>query len=341
MKAYIIRRILLLIPILLGVTVIIFAISMSFSPEQRALLYAKSPKARRNLPAIVEKYHLNDPAYIQYFSWMGQVLQGDLGWSHYSNMPVLDAIILHLPATLELVLFSAPLIYFIGTRLGVKSAVKRDTITDHAIRFFAIIGWSFPTFWSAILLMAVFYGHLGLFPPGRLSPSSEYIVDSPSFIRYTKINSVDAFLNLEFGIMVDALRHLVLPALNLVIVSSALIVMVMRSSMLESLGKGYVTTARAKGLAENEVINKHAKKNAMIPVITVTGLMFAGMMSGLVVTETIFYYKGLGYWAAEATLALDVAAILGFGLFVAIIFVAANLIVDVLYAYIDPRVRLD
>jgi peptide/nickel transport system permease protein len=282
---------------------------------------------------------LNDPAYVQYFSWLSQILRGDLGWCERYGMLVTESIMTFLPATVELVLFSAPLIYLVGTHLGVRSAVKRNTLTDYVIRFFSIVGWSLPTFWSAILLLALFYGFLGLFPPGRLGLNAQYVVESSNFIRYTNLNTVDALLNGNLFVLVDALRHLVLPVLNLVIVSSALIVLVMRSSMLEVLGKSYVTTARAKGLSEKEVIHKHTKKNAIIPVITISGLMFAGMIVGLVSTEVVFYYQGLGYWAADVTLHLDVPSILGFGLFVAIVFVITNLIVDVLYAYVDPRVR--
>ncbi|MFX0013211.1 MAG: ABC transporter permease [Promethearchaeota archaeon] len=341
MRSYIIRRILLVIPVLFGVTLVIFSISMSFGPDQRALLYAKSPKARRNLPAIIEKYGLNDPAYVQYFSWLSQILHGDLGWCERYGMLVTESILMFLPGTIELVLFSAPFIFIVGTRLGVRSAVNRNSLTDYLIRFFSIIGWSLPTFWSAILLLAIFYGFLGWFPPGRLGLNAQYVVESSNFHRYTHLNTIDALLNGNLFVFVDALRHLVLPVVNLVIVSSALIVLVMRSSMLEALGKSYVITARAKGLSEKEVIHKHTKKNAIIPVITISGLMFAGMITGLVATEVVFYYQGLGYWAADVTLHLDVPSILGFGLFVAVIFVIANLIVDVLYAYIDPRVRYD
>lgn len=341
LRAYVARRILLLIPVLIGVSVLVFLISMSFSPVQRAVLYARSPKQLKNLRQLAEKYHLYDPAYVQYINWIKQVLHGDLGWSVVAHMPVSQAIVEYLPATLELVLFSAPLIYFLGTRLGVISALKRDTATDHATRTLAIIGWSLPTFWSAILLLSVFYGHLGLFPPGRLGEDAKwYVTSSPHFIRYTRLNTIDALLNGEIWILVDALRHLVLPVINFVIVATALIVRVMRSSMLEVLSKGYITTARAKGLDENRVIGKHARKNALIPVITVSGLMFASMMGGLVITEIVFNYKGLGYWSAEAAISLDIAAIVGFSLFIGVVFVVANLIVDLLYAYIDPRVRL-
>jgi dipeptide transport system permease protein len=342
MRSYILRRIFLLIPVLFGVTIVIFALSMSFSPEQRAVLYARNVKQLQDLPALARKYNLYDPGYVQYINWLKNVLRGDLGWSYSSQMPVSHAILKYLPGTLELFLFSAPFIYLFGTRMGVISAVKKDTTTDHAIRTFAIIGWSLPTFWSAILLLSVFYGHLGWFPPGRLGTEASYfILDSANFNQYTGLNTIDALLNRELWIFFDALRHLMLPVLNLVIVSMALIMRVMRSSMLEALGKGYIMAAKAKGLDTKEVINKHAKKNAMIPVVTVSGLLFAGMISGLVITEVVFDYMGIGRWAAEATLSLDIAGILGFSLFIAVVFVLTNLIVDILYAVIDARIRLD
>jgi len=338
--AYIARRLLLFIPVLIGVTILIFLISMSFTPEQRAVLYARSPKQLRSLRQLAQKYHLYDPIHIQYINWLNNVLHGNLGWSITANMPVSQAIIEFFPATLELVLYSAPFIYIVGTRLGIISAVKRDTAIDHGTRVLAIIGWALPTFWSAILLLSVFYGHLDLFPPGRLGEAATRYVQSPKFTRYTGLNTIDALLNGEIWIFLDALRHLVLPVTNLVIVTSALIMRVMRSSMLETLSKAYITMARAKGLDEKEVINKHARRNALIPVITVTGSLFATMICGLVVTESVFNYMGIGYWAAKAAVCLDIAAILGFSLFVAIVFVVTNLIVDVLYAFLDPRIRL-
>jgi len=165
-------------------------------------------------------------------------------------------------------------------------------------------------------------------------------VMSPNFIRYTKLNTIDALLNGQLWIFIDALKHLVLPVISLTIQIVALIVRLMRSSMLEALSKGYILTARAKGLDEKEVIYKHARKNALIPVLTVTGILIAGMLNGLVITEVVFNYKGVGYWAANAAIQLDVPAILAFALFSGIIFVFANLAVDIMYAYIDPRIRL-
>jgi peptide/nickel transport system permease protein len=187
----------------------------------------------------------------------------------------------------------------------------------------------------------IFYGYFsGLFPPEALGVKASLVVKSEKFIRFTGVNTIDALLNGKFWIFLDALRHLVLPVITLTIIDCALVMRIMRSSMLEVLGKGYITTARAKGADERRVIKKHARKNAMIPVITVSGYLFAMLMSGVVITETIFNRKGLGWWWARAAIQLDIPAVLGAVLFNGILFVLTNLVVDLLYAYFDPRVRL-
>ena len=187
----------------------------------------------------------------------------------------------------------------------------------------------------------VFYGFFsGLFPPERLSVSSSIIVNSADFTRFTRINTIDAILNGNGKIFFDALRHLVLPVITLTVVNIAFIMRLMRSSMLESLGKGYILTARAKGLDENTVISRHARRNALIPVLTVSGYIFAAIINGVVVTETIFNYKGLGWWTWQSAVRLDIPSILGFALFNGVLFVLTNLVVDLLYARLDPRVRL-
>jgi peptide/nickel transport system permease protein len=173
-----------------------------------------------------------------------------------------------------------------------------------------------------------------------LSIQNEVVVTSAAFIRYTRINTIDAILNLNGQVLLDALRHLILPVLTLSVVNMAFIIRLMRSSMLESLGKGYILTARAKGLDERTVVNKHARRNALIPVLTVSGYVFADLANGVVITETIFTYKGIGWWAAQSALRLDIPSVLGFALFNAILLVLVNLVVDILYTRVDPRVRL-
>lgn len=341
MRNYIIRRVLLIIPVLFGVTIIIFVILCLFSPEQRAATFITDVKQLRNIQSIIKMHHLDAPLYVQYFYWLNAMFHGNLGWSKTASRPTLEALFYFLPNTVELGLFSIFPIVLIGIWLGSASAVHQDKFIDHTTRTIAIVGWSLPTFWFGLLLLMVFYGYFGgLFPPDVLSINSDLYVHSPDFIRFTHINTIDAILNWKGNILLDALRHLVLPVITLTVVQCALIMRIMRSSMLEALGKGYVTTARAKGADEKTVVKKHARRNAMIPVITVSGYLFAGLMNGVVITEAIFNRKGLGWWWWRAAVQLDVPAILGAVLFNGMLFVITNLVVDLLYAYIDPRVRL-
>jgi peptide/nickel transport system permease protein len=321
-------------------TLLVFAITQLFDPVERASLYITDSRQARFVQEIIAKYGLDKPFYIQYFNWLTQVLSGNLGWSQSLHMRVLDAIITRFPATAELVIYSAPLIILTGIYLGKISAVKRNTVIDHATRVMAIIGWSLPSFWLGIMLLAIFYGGLSIFPPGRLSVWAENLVRSGEFKTYTGLYTIDAIINLNWPVFLDAVYHLVLPVITLTTINVALIMRVMRSSMLEQLGKMYVTAAKARGLDSKTVIDKHATRNALIPVVTLSGLLTAGMLSGAVITETVFEFKGVGYFAAHAAVQLDIPAVLGFALFAGILFIIANLIVDILYAYIDPRIRL-
>lgn len=338
-----IRRILLLIPILIGVTLLIFSILQIFSPEQRAASYiVGTPKTSDVVERVIRKYHLRDPVYIQYFHWLTQILHGNLGIAgpNAGNRPVSEALLQSFPATFELVIFAIPSTILLGIYLGVKSAVHRDKFIDHITRVLSIIGWSLPTFWFALILIAIFYGGLSWVSTGRLSNEALLVVTSPEFIRYTRLNTIDGLLNGQLWITLDALKHLILPVICLTVIQVALIIRVMRSSMLEALSKGYIITARAKGLTKNEVVNKHARRNALIPVVTLSGILAAGMLTGVVITETCFDYMGMGYFAAHAAMQLDIPSVLGFALFVGLMFTVANLIVDIIYAYIDPRIRL-
>lgn len=344
LRTFVIRRLLLLIPTLIGVTLLIFAVMQVLSPTERAALYVTSEKdAQKATAATIIKYGLDQPVHVQYFNWMKQVLSGNLGWSTKTHRPVLPAILEKAPATIELCIFTIPVIILAGIYLGVKSAVHRDKLVDHVTRTTSIIGWSLPSFWLGILLLAIFFAYLGWFPPERLSPGNlGYVLSTESpWIHYTGLYTIDGLLNGRLDITLDAIRHLILPIASLTIQIIALIVRVMRSSMLEALNKGYIVAARAKGLDKNEVINKHARRNALIPVVTLTGMLAAGLLTGVVITETVFNLNGLGRFAAFSALPPpDLPAVLGFALFTGVIFVLANLIVDVIYAYIDPRIRL-
>jgi dipeptide transport system permease protein len=340
-RAYIIRRLLLVIPVLFGVTLLIFAVIQLFPAIERATLYATNVHQMSQLEDIIEKYGLNEPWWVQYGTWINQVLHGNLGYSEVVSRPVTDAIFYFLPATLELALFATPLIIFGGIFLGSKAAAHKDKAIDHATRFGAIVGWSLPTFWLGLMLLMIFYGYFsGLLPPERLGVEASIMVNSADFTRYTHLNTIDAILNGNGKVLLDSLRHLVLPVITLTVVNIAFIMRLMRSSMLESLGKGYILTARAKGLDENTVINRHARRNALIPVLTVSGFIFAAIVNGVVITETIFNYKGLGWWTWQSAIRMDIPSVLGFALFNAILFVLTNLAVDLYYSRIDPRVRL-
>jgi peptide/nickel transport system permease protein len=345
LAAYIVRRLILLVFVVFGVTVMVFAVTMLFSPAQRAMLYVRNVQraSAAGINLTIKQYGLNDPFYLQYFRWVSQLLQGNLGWSVTAGETVASAIRTKWPYTFEIVLFAAPIIIFVGIYLGVQSAIHKDGPVDHFSRVFSIVGWSLPSFFVGFLLLAIFYGILHWFAPGSLSQAALTFETTPAnhFVRYTGIDIFDGLLNGQPWITLDALEHLVMPVATIVIIDVALLIRVMRSSMLESMSKPYITTAKAKGLSEKIVIYKHARRNALIPVATLSGMLVAGLLGGLIITETVFGFGGIGAWSARAAESLDIPAVLGYAVLSAIIFVIANLIVDVLYAYIDPRIRLD
>lgn len=345
MTTYVLRRLLLLPLVLIGVTLLIFALLQLLSPFSRLAMYVTDPdqlkQGPEQLQEMVDALGLNDPVHLQYGRWLGGVLRGDLGWSESARQPVLRALAARIPGTLELALYAVVPVILGGIWLGKLTAVHQNKPFDHIGRVVAIVGWSFPTFVLGLLALMVFYGMLHWFPPGRLSIAAQRIVNSDAFTSYTGLYTIDGLLNWNWPVILDALRHLIMPVTALAYLSWALIMRVMRSSMLEALRQDYITTARAKGLAERTVVNKHAKRNALLPVTTIAGTMFAGLMGGVVITETVFNRPGLGSFAASAATQLDIPSVLGFALFNGIVFVLVNLIVDILYAYFDPRVRLE
>ncbi len=353
MAAYIIRRLLILPIILLGVTLLIFIFLQALGPVERSALYVRDiPKTDRQVEAIITRYGLDKPFYVQYWNWLvgiedgstgkrvGGLLRGDLGYSRTGREEVIDVLIRRFPATLELALWSMVPVIGFGIWLGIKAALNHNRPVDQTLRIFAILGWSFPTFVFALLLLLVFYAKLGWFQPGRLSIGFSQEVLKPGFTKYTGMMTFDSLINLRFDIFIDALRHLIMPVVTLMVIQVALLLKVTRSAMLEEMRQDYVTTARSKGLPEKLVVNRHIRRNALIPVITVAGLTLAGLLNGVVITETVFDYPGIGSWAAAAAVSLDVLSMLGYALFTGVLIVIANLIVDILYAVLDPRVRL-
>ncbi len=339
MFAFIVRRILFLPVIFIGVTLFIVLLMQLLSPYERAVTFVTSEVQLRNIDAIIEQYGLDQPWYVQYWNWLSQALQGNLGFSRVTNQPVLTTIAQRLPNTIELaVLTLIPTIAF-GIWLGTAAALNRDRFIDQVSRVTSIFFWSLPTFVLAIWLLVIFYGGFNLFGLGQLSSNFARAIIRPEFERYTGFLTLDSLLNGRFDIFWNALMHLVLPVATLVLVISAQIVRVMRSSLLDTLSQDYVRTARAKGLSEQVVNHKHARRNALIPVLTLSGFTLVGLLNGSVIVEVIFALPGVGKWLADAAVQLDYAAVLGGAVFVGVIVVLGNLIVDILYAVVDPRIR--
>ncbi len=341
MIAFIARRLLMLPVVIIAVSIIIVALLQFLSPAQRAAAFVRSEQQLRNIDAIIEQYQLDAPFPVQYWNWASAAVQGNWGYSRASSEPVLTTIRKRLPASIELALYALIPVIGLGIWLGTAAALNQEKAIDQATRLLSIVGWSLPTFVLGIWLLVIFYGGLDWFQPGRLS--NQYVIEMASggFTTYTGMMTIDSLLNGRFDIFIDALRHLVLPVVTLAVVSSAQITRVMRTSLLDALSQDYVRTARSKGLPKQSVNLKHARRNALIPVITLSSLAFAFLLNGVVVTETIFNYPGIGIWAARAAVQLDVPAVLGFALVTGAIVVLANLIADVMYAVVDPRIRYD
>ena len=340
MAKFILKRLAFLPLVMFGVTALLFASLQFLSPEMRASLYIKDPRQLAALEQVIEKYGLRKPMPVQYGIWLKQVARGDLGYSETAKMPVAEAIRAFLPATFELTLVSFFPIVFLGVLFGTLSAVYKDKWLDHATRFVAITGYSLPSFVLGLLLLMIFYGKLQWFPPGRYALEVDLLVHSGEFHHYTGLLVIDCALNGQWAAFIDVLKHLFLPALTLTYISLALLLRITRSSLLEELGKDYVRTARAKGLPFRTIVRKHALANTWIPVVTLSSLLFIGLLSGVVITETVFDFPGIGRWGVQAAQQLDVPGVLGSALLAATLFVVANLVADILYAVVDPRIRV-
>ncbi|MDD5208997.1 MAG: ABC transporter permease [Elusimicrobiales bacterium] len=341
MRKFLLKRALMLPLVALGVTFLLFSLTGLLPPEMRASIYLQdqrelTPELMREL---IKEHKLDAPLVVRYGSWLGNLLKGDLGYSETARMKVTDAIKTYLSATLELTIFAIIPIFFIGTRLGTISAVKKDKWPDQLTRLLAITGYSLPTFVFGLLALMFFYGWLGVLGPGRYSFETDMLIHSDAFKSYTGLLTVDSLLNFKPAVFWDAVKHLILPASVLCFGSVAMLIRITRTSMLEELNKDYVRTARAKGLKESYVIANHVRRNAMIPVITLVSLQFVRLLGGVVITETVFDFPGIGRWGVKAAQQLDLAGVMGFSLMSALLFVMANTISDVLYAVMDPRIR--
>ncbi|MBI4276960.1 MAG: ABC transporter permease [Armatimonadetes bacterium] len=335
MVTYLLRRLLLSIPPLLGITFVTFLVSHTLPTDM--VLINLGDRATQN-PELVEafrrKWGLDRPFLMQYLVYLGHLLRGDLGISIATNRPVLAELWLSLPMTVELATLAMAVAVLVGVGLGVLAAVSRDRVVDYLARALAATGLALPTFWFAILLLLAFYFRLGWAPPpGRLDAG----LAPPEAV--TGMYLVDSLLRGNVALFVEALAHLILPAAVLATVAVSFITRITRASMLEVLDREYVRVARAKGMPERRVIIRHALRNALIPIITVSGTLYAQLMSGTVMTETIFSLPGLGRYAVSSAGSLDFPAVMGVAFVVGVIYIVINLAVDVLYVFVNPRIR--
>jgi len=332
--SYLIKRLVLLIPTLFGISVAVFSLLYLIpgDPAQAVLGERASPEL---LAEMRERMGLNDPFWVQYGRFAARIFSGDLGRSLRSGLPVAHDIAVRLPATIELTLAAMGIAVPVGILAGIIADVRRGTFLDYGVMAGSLLGVSVPIFWLGLVLMYFFAVDLGWLPPsGRLSV--EYQSQVPFM---TGMYLVDTLLIGHWPAFVDAVRHLIMPATALATIPIALIARITRSSLLEVLGQDYIRTARAKGLAAWLVTCRHGLPNALLPVLTVIGLQVGMLLGGAVLTETIFSINGVGRYIVDSIANRDYPAVQGAVFFVATLFVLTNLLVDLLYALIDPRVR--
>ncbi|AIS52197.1 nickel transport system permease protein NikB [Thermoanaerobacter kivui] len=309
MWRYLIKRLLYLIPVMFGVSIITFGL-INLVPGDPAELILRSggvEPTKEAIEALREELGLNDPLYVQYGRWLWRVLHGDLGKSFRTGQPVAEEIFSRFPATLELTCAAMVFMVCLAPLAGILSALYRHTFIDHLSRLGALLGTSLPGFWLGLLLIYLFAVKLGLLPVmGRGGP-----------------------------------EHLVLPAVTLGFGLAAVYARILRASMLEVLGQDYIRVARAKGLKEKWVIGRHALKNALLPAVTLLGMSFGHLLGGAVIVETIFAWPGVGKFAVDSIFNRDYPVIQGYALFMAVVFVLINLLVDLSYVFLDPRIRLE
>lgn len=331
-------------------TLTVFYTSSFFSPLERAAMFVSRfdvDPQQVNLAELAESLHLSsDPFYVQYLDWLRlSLFTGKLGYSRHFYGFVFDVILRYFPPTIELVMFSAPIVIFGGIKIGTYSAKRayqkrgREDLPDSTIRAFTTLAYSMPLFFTGLLSLSIFFLNLRWFAPERVGSAAGNFITLGSWNSYTGMYTIDALLNGQLWIFFDALRHLVLPVATLTIAMLPVVVKITRSSMLGEYNRSYVMVARAKGLKEVEVVSR-VKRNAMISILTVTSILFGNMLTGIVVTEHVFAWGGLGTLSINAVKYSDFALMAGLSVVFCFIFVTINLLVDVIYTYIDPRIKL-
>jgi len=332
LRVYIIRRILLAIPTIFILLTIVFVVMRVAGDPVSAILGGHAPAEQ--IERIKEQLGLNKPLYVQYLEYLWQLLHGNLGRSLiWGRRPVLVEILEHFPATLELSISAFIVSILIGIFTGVHSARKYNKPTDHILRLYGIVTYALFIPWVGLILQLIFGVYLGWLPTsGRIDTLME-----PKHI--TGLYVLDSILTLNIPSLISAIRHLILPSITLGIYLSGIYTRLTRSNMLEVLRKDFITAAKARGLPEGTVIYKHALKNAFIPILTMMGLQFALLLAGAILTETTFSWPGMGTFLAERIFYRDYPTVQGTIVFFAILVVTVSLIIDILYAYIDPRIR--
>ncbi|RXT07170.1 nickel ABC transporter permease [Ammoniphilus sp. CFH 90114] len=311
---YVLKRVSSLLPVLLVVAVVVFVI-IHLTPGDPASVILGSQATEEELAKLREQLGLNLPIYLQFLQWFGGVLIGDLGYSIIMRMPVSEAIWEHLGPTVSLTLLAEGIAILVAIPLGIAAARNRGSWMDQMLMMTALVGISLPSFWIGLTLILIFAVQLGWLPSSGYQPLSNGLVNH--------------------------FKYLILPAITLGIMQAALIARITRSSMLEVMNENYIRTAEAKGLKQRKVIYKHALRNAFVPILTIIGLSFATLIGGAVVTETVFNIPGIGKLVVNSVVKRDYPVIQGAVLMIAGAYVFINLIVDILYAYIDPRIRFD
>ncbi len=333
---YFFRRLVFIIPTLLGITLFSFVIANAIPTDP---MVANLPQSALNNEATVAAFRhhwgLDRPPVERYLTYVANLLRGDMGVSIKSQKPVLDDLKQFLPATVELATYGIVVGVLMGVTFGIVSAVWRNRVIDYVVRMVALLGVSFPVFLLALVGLTIFYVQLRwVGGTGRMAITAQ----PPPTV--TGFFTIDSILSGRLDKLGNAISHLILPSIVLGSYVSGMIARVMRSSLLEVMGFDYIRTARAKGLSERMVILRHALANAMIPVVTVIGLSYGNLLSGAVLTESIFAWPGLGRYMFRASSTQDFPAIMGGSLLIAFIYIMVNFFVDILYYFLDPRIRL-
>lgn len=334
MGRYIIRRLLQLVPVLLGISLLVFAF-LHLIPGDPAVTMLGDRATPDEVAVLRERMGLNEPLPLQFLSFLGSLLTFDLGTSIFTGVPIWEEIRLRWPATFELSVIAMLIALVVGIPAGVIAAVRKNSIVDNVMMSGSLLGVSMPVYWLGLLLVYLFAVNLQWLPPsGRIGVDQGF-----SFQPITGFFIFDALIQGDFGALKNILSHLILPAVTLSTIPLAILARITRSAMLDVLSQDYIRTARAKGVLEFWVVAKHALKNAMLPVVTIVGLEFGTLLGGAILTETIFSWPGIGKWIYEGILLRDYPVVQGGVVFVAFVFVLINLLVDLSYAFLDPRIQ--